>query len=138
MDLKSAQLVENIKDKNRSNLKEEMMNMGIRIMIPLRVQNETKGFLALGEKMHEESYTNADLEFLTSLGNLATISLENARLFKEAIEKQRMEDELLIAREIQKDLLPSTLPAINGFDCAAINISSKMSCVSLMRKNPCP
>ena len=123
--INNATLVENIKDKNATNWKSEMLEAGIKVLVPLKVQNKTKGILALGDKMHGEIYTRADLEFLTSLGNIAMISLENARLFKEAIEKQRMEDELLIAREIQKGLLPSSLPGISGFDCAAINISSR-------------
>jgi len=123
--LVSPMLVDDIREKGSPPWKKEMAEIGIRALIPLRIKNETKGLLALGDKMHGEPYTRTDLEFLTSLGNLATISLENARLFKEAIEKQRMEDELLIAREIQKDLLPAVLPQIAGFDCAAVNISSK-------------
>ncbi|HCA80571.1 MAG TPA: hypothetical protein DEP53_12650, partial [Bacteroidetes bacterium] len=55
----------------------------------------------------------------------AIISIENARLFHSAIEKQKLEDELAIAREIQQGLLPRTLAAIPGFDIAAVNISSK-------------
>jgi len=75
--------------------------------------------------MRGQKYSPTDLEFLFSLGNLAIISLENARLFKEAIEKQRLEDELLIAKEIQRGLLPATLPEVINFDLAATNISSK-------------
>ncbi|MEX0602398.1 MAG: PP2C family protein-serine/threonine phosphatase, partial [Bacteroidota bacterium] len=51
--------------------------------------------------------------------------IENARLFQEAIEKQKMEDDLKIAREIQQGLLPRVLPHIEGFDLAATNVSSK-------------
>ena len=75
--------------------------------------------------MRKEAYSQTDIEFLSSLGNLAIISIENARLFREAIEKQKMEDELLIAREIQKGLLPDKLPFIKGFLTDAVNISSK-------------
>jgi sigma-B regulation protein RsbU (phosphoserine phosphatase) len=53
------------------------------------------------------------------------ISLENTRLFREAIERQKLEDELIIAREIQKGLLPSTLPSLPSMSLAAANISSK-------------
>jgi sigma-B regulation protein RsbU (phosphoserine phosphatase) len=81
--------------------------------------------ILVGKSIRTASYTPADLEFLFSLGNLAIISIENARLFQSAIEKQRMEDELKIAREIQQGLLPEHLPKINGFDIAAINIPSK-------------
>ena len=97
----------------------------LKVIVPIQLQGETKGLILLGEKLSREPFNPADLEFLSSLGNLAVISLENARLFKEAIEKQKLEDELLIAREIQKGLLPSVLPAIDGFQISAANISSK-------------
>ncbi len=91
----------------------------------MQVQNQTKGLILLGEKLRGVSYAKEDLEFLYSLGNLAIISIENARLFQETLEKQRMEDELKIAREIQQGLLPLRLPEMEGFDLAAVNISSK-------------
>jgi len=94
-------------------------------LIPLQVQNEAKGMLCIGERLRGGTYSGADLEFIYSLGNLAIISLENTRLFYEAVEKQKMENELNIAREIQKGLLPRALPTIPGLDLAALNISSK-------------
>jgi sigma-B regulation protein RsbU (phosphoserine phosphatase) len=94
-------------------------------LIPLQVQNEVKGMLCVGERLRGGNYSDSDLEFIYSLGNLAIISLENTRLFYEAVEKQKMENELNIAREIQKGLLPRSLPAIPGLDLAALNISSK-------------
>jgi sigma-B regulation protein RsbU (phosphoserine phosphatase) len=98
---------------------------GITAVIPMHIQHKTKGMILVGERLRGGSYSEADLEFLYSLGNLAIISIENARLFKEAIEKQKMEDELEIAREIQQGLLPETLPSIPRFELAAINIPSK-------------
>jgi sigma-B regulation protein RsbU (phosphoserine phosphatase) len=114
-----------IKKKNLQSVRQKLEPLGVKAIVPMQIQQELRGVLCLGEKMSREEYTTRDLEFLYSLGNLAIISLENARLFKEAIEKQRLEDELLIAREIQKGLLPSRLPDIPGFEIAATNISSK-------------
>jgi phosphoserine phosphatase RsbU/P len=102
-----------------------MNDYGIQVLVPLRHQNVTKGILAIGERIKAIPYKAADLEILSSLGNLAIISLENARLFQQAIEKQKMEDELLIAKEIQQGLLPESLPKIESFNLAAVNISSK-------------
>jgi sigma-B regulation protein RsbU (phosphoserine phosphatase) len=99
--------------------------MGITAIVPMHIQQKTKGMILLGERLRGGAYLQADLEFLYSLGNLAIISIENARLFKEAIEKQRMEDELNIASEIQQGLLPEKLPSIPGFDIAALTIPSK-------------
>ncbi len=102
-----------------------LQDLGIRVLVPLQILQKTKGILALGDKMHGGAYTKTDLDFLFSLGNLAIISLENARLFKETIEKQRLEDELQIAKEIQRGLLPKQLPSIHGLELSAVNISSK-------------
>ncbi len=106
-------------------LRDACQAQGIVALVPLQVQNEVKGVLCLGERLRGGTYSNADLEFIYSLGNLAIISLENTRLFYEAVEKQKMENELNIAREIQKGLLPRSLPKILGLDLAALNISSK-------------
>jgi sigma-B regulation protein RsbU (phosphoserine phosphatase) len=59
------------------------------------------------------------------VGSLSIVSIENRRLFKEALEKQRMEEELEIARDIQKNLLPRKLPRYSNFDLAALNLSSR-------------
>jgi phosphoserine phosphatase RsbU/P len=103
----------------------QLIKIGITAVVPMHIQQKTKGMILLGERLRGGAYAQADLEFLYSLGNLAIISIENARLFKEAIEKQRMEDELKIAREIQQGLLPEKLPSIPGFDIAALTIPSK-------------
>jgi len=103
----------------------QLIRIGITAVVPMHIQHKTKGMILLGERLRGGMYTRADLEFLYSLGNLAIISIENAHLFKDAIEKQRMEDELNIAREIQQGLLPEKLPSIPGFDIAALTIPSK-------------
>lgn len=111
--------------KIKTNISNQLIGYGVKVLIPMMLHNEIRGVLALGKKMNDEEYTQSDLEFLFSLSHLVIISLENSRLFAEAIEKQKMEDELLIAREIQKGLLPAKLPEFPKYDIAAINISSK-------------
>ncbi len=106
-------------------IKSQLHENGLQILVPIHLHNKVKGIIALGNKMNNLPYSQSDMEFLYSLGNLAIMSLENSRLFEEAIEKQKMEDELLIARDIQKGLLPKKLPELEGYDVAAINISSK-------------
>ena len=98
---------------------------GISMLVPMRLQDETKGILAIGAKISGIDFNEADEEFLTTLGNQATISLENARLFEETLEKQRMEEELNLARTIQQGLLPSELPEMKNYDIAAINVPSR-------------
>lgn len=124
--LQGADLVENLgRQKKFGAVAADLARVGIVAVVPMQIQNQVKGAVLLGEKLRGGEYTKADLEFLYSLANLAIISIENARLFREAIEKQRLEDELVIAREIQQGLLPRSLPVIPGFEIAAVNISSK-------------
>ncbi len=123
--LKTATLVRNLTQAHVQNARDVLSALNMQMVVPMNLQGENRGLMILGERLNGQPYAEADFEFLSSLANLAIISLENARLFKEAIEKQKLEDELLIAREIQKGLLPSVLPSIPGIDIAATNISSK-------------
>lgn len=93
--------------------------------VPMLFRNEVKGLIILGPRPGEGFFNASDFEFISSLGALAVISLENRRLFKEAIEKQKMEEELAVAKDIQQNLLPKSLPVSSVFDCAAVSISSK-------------
>src|SRR5690606_8282300 len=69
--------------------------------------------------------SEADIEFVYSVGSLAIISLENKKLFQEAIEKYKIEEELEFARDIQKNLLPQSIPETRTYEIAAINLSSR-------------
>lgn len=102
-----------------------LSKMGIDLIVPMEVQGKTKGLILLGERITKQSYSEADIEYIYSVGSLAIISIENKRLFLEELEKQKMEEELELAREIQQNLLPQTLPRYSNFDLAAINMSSK-------------
>ena len=99
--------------------------IGVRLVVPMQIQGKTKGLILLGERINKQPYTSTDVEFIYSVGSLAIISLENSRLFLEELEKQKMEEELDLAREIQQNLLPQSIPDFSNFDIAAINMSSK-------------
>ena len=99
--------------------------IGVDLIVPMEVQGRTKGLILLGERITKQTYSEADIEFIYSVGSLAIISIENKRLFLEELEKQKMEEELDLAREIQQNLLPQSLPGFSNFDIAAVNMSSK-------------
>jgi sigma-B regulation protein RsbU (phosphoserine phosphatase) len=103
----------------------ELYDLGIELIVPMQLQSKTRGLILLGSRAGNRDFHNSDIEYIYSIGNLAIISLENNRLFIEALEKQKMEEDLLIARDIQRNLLPSTLPEYEKYDIAALNVSSK-------------
>ncbi|MFQ5776829.1 MAG: PP2C family protein-serine/threonine phosphatase [Terriglobia bacterium] len=72
----------------------------------------------------KDNFTDADVDFLQSLSIPAAIALENARLHRDSLERQRMERELTLARTIQEALLPESTPALDGLDVAVRHQSS--------------
>lgn len=102
----------------------ELRERGVRASIPMEVQGEVRGVLLVGASLQRDLDTE-DLEYLCSLANLAVTSLENSRLLEEMIEKKRMEEDLRIAAEIQRGLLPESLPKVDGYQIAARTIPSQ-------------
>lgn len=102
-----------------------LSEIGIVLIIPMQIKGETKGLILLGSRMNKLAYSQSDIEFAASVGSLAIISIENSRLFKEALDKQRLEKDLEIARNIQKNLLPDLIPDLPHYDISAFNKSAR-------------
>jgi anti-anti-sigma factor len=60
---------------------ERLMGSGISILTPIIFKDELIGIVGLGSKVSKTAYTEDELRLLVALGNLAGISIENARLF---------------------------------------------------------
>lgn len=102
-----------------------LFELGVELIVPMQIQGKTKGLILLGGSINKQPFTEADIEFIYSVGSLAIISIENKRLFKEELEKHKLEEELELAREIQKNLLPRNIAQLKNFEISAENISSK-------------
>jgi sigma-B regulation protein RsbU (phosphoserine phosphatase) len=122
---KSALLSRPYLREEKSEFDQALKERGVRVVVPMQIQNETKGFIFLGEKITRQEFNDSDLEFLQTLGNLAIISLENARLFQETLEKQKLEEEMNMARNIQKRLFPKSMPELNAIKIQGTNVPSK-------------
>ncbi len=96
----------------------------IQAVIGLQFQNKKIALVGVGPRANKEEYTTSDFNFLRSLSNLALLSVQKTYLLEERIEKERLEEELAIAKSIQKGLLPNSIPKSDGLDIAATNISS--------------
>ena len=86
--------------------------------------NDTTGLLYMDSRQRAADLSAGNREILQTLALEASTILENARLLQEEREKERLEKELDIAREIQRSLLPSELPIEGWFRAAATNIVS--------------
>ncbi len=114
-----------MEDSEESDLNAELLQHDVSAVVPMRSQDRTKGLLLLGQRISKKNYTREELDFLYTLGNQAMISLENAWLFEDSLERKRLEEELLVARNIQIGLLPDCFPDLKTFEVYGVNISSK-------------
>ncbi|HEX6982341.1 MAG TPA: GAF domain-containing SpoIIE family protein phosphatase [Balneolaceae bacterium] len=96
----------------------------IKAVIGLHFQSEKIALVGFGARANKEEYTTSDYHFLRSLGNLAVLSIQKTYLLEARIEKERIEEELAIAKSIQQGLLPDPIPEFGKLDISAKNISS--------------
>jgi len=102
--------------------KEKIIEAGIVLVVPMFSRDRLIGILHLAPKQSEKPYSEEDIDLLQTVANQAAIAIENARLHKAEIEKQKIEEELTMARRIQQGLLPKESPKMFGLDIAGTSI----------------
>jgi serine phosphatase RsbU (regulator of sigma subunit)/anti-sigma regulatory factor (Ser/Thr protein kinase) len=93
------------------------------VIAPLVSQGELIGLINLGRRRSEQEYTSDDRKLLDDLTSQASPAVRVAQLVRqqrlEARERERIEQELKVARLIQQTLLPKEVPHVAGWDVAA-------------------
>lgn len=96
---------------------------GVKLVVPLISQGELIGLLNLGPRLSEQDYSTDDRKLLNDLATQASPAVRVAQLVRqqqiEARERERIDQELRVARIIQQTLLPKELPALEGWHVAA-------------------
>jgi sigma-B regulation protein RsbU (phosphoserine phosphatase) len=120
-------LVEDVDDPPVSLDPEAIRRIGIRSFVttPLRAGGHRIGVLVADRSGAGERVTKFDQRLLMGFGDQAAIALENARLYGEALEKQKLEEEVAVAARIQQHLLPSRIPQAEGFEVAGTSRPSR-------------
>jgi serine phosphatase RsbU (regulator of sigma subunit) len=100
-----------------------MKEAGVKLVVPLVSQGELIGILNLGPRLSQQEYSADDRKLLSDLATQTAPAVRVAQLVRqqqqEAQERERIEQELKVARLIQQTLLPKTLPELPGYDVAA-------------------
>jgi phosphoserine phosphatase RsbU/P len=96
------------------------------VSVPIKGTNDSViGVLAAADRETREGGIGAfeanELRLLSLFANQVAIALENARLHREALEKQAMERDLELAATIQRDILPKAIPEVEGIEIAALS-----------------
>lgn len=92
------------------------------IFAPIKIRNKLIGVLAAYNRYDGSDFAESDVPIIESIARQAAIAFNTARLHSEALEKQRLEHELIFARKIQERFWPNELPNMDGIDVAAVSV----------------
>ncbi len=111
----------------RFNQAMSLLDAGVRSLVaaPLLDPAGALGMIVLGSTLGIRQFNEGDMELLTSLASVAAMRIRNTRLTEEALERERLERDVALARQIQVGLLPSALPEIEDWKIYAHNIPSR-------------
>lgn len=127
-----SRIVADLLDGDLANVHQGTVQLGIRhvLCVPLRLvryvdraaqigEEKRIGVLYLDSKEKGTLLSNTTRTALETLAMEAAVAIENARLYRETIEKARLEQELRIAGEIQMAILPDPTHAGPFYRAAA-------------------
>jgi len=90
------------------------------LAVPMKVKGKVIGILEAINP--HQPFGEEEVELFTTFANQSGIAIENARLHQFLLERQKVEEELRIARLIQNNLLPQKYPDVKGIQFWARNI----------------
>ncbi len=91
----------------------------------LQYGDQNLGVLAVANGPMGAPFSQADFVVFKSIAEQSAFALYNAIIYSMANEKKRLDHDLEIARDIQRILLPSEAPDINGFQISGINVPAR-------------
>jgi sigma-B regulation protein RsbU (phosphoserine phosphatase) len=102
--------------------KQALRELHAALLIPLLAGDHLLGIMTVGGKTSSELHSNEEIALLRTLTAHASVAIDNALLHKEAIERARLEEELVVARRIQESFLPESPPELPGVELSALNV----------------
>ncbi|PLX32007.1 MAG: hypothetical protein C0600_03980 [Ignavibacteria bacterium] len=102
--------------------REKLKQSGVQLMVPMYLKDRLLGAINVGPKKSGKVYTQEDMDLLSTVAGQAAIAIENARLHRSEIDKQKIKEQLSIAQRIQQGLLPKTNPPFEQLDISGISI----------------
>ena len=119
MDNREAILSRDTSDDSRFNMSESIANMRIRsfMCVPLiDTSGLVIGALQVDAIDSRDTFSDEELELLVAVASQAAIAIGRAQLHDKAVQVQKIQSELDLARRVQLQLLPTDDPNIDGFE----------------------
>jgi len=99
--------------------------LDISLLVPVRHRDEVLGAIALGRKLTGGKFVREDLFLLETLANQTGAAMRTASLYSESVRRAALEEELSLARQIQRGYLPREFPRWENLEIFGLNQSSK-------------
>src|SRR5581483_6329159 len=97
-----------------------LKELGAQLLLPLKAKEKLLGLFCLGPKLSEEPFSKTDINLLRSVALQTGLALDNSRLTaafaQEVAQRERLNREIEIAREVQERIFPQQLPLVAGID----------------------
>ncbi|MEM6829053.1 MAG: GAF domain-containing SpoIIE family protein phosphatase [Bacteroidota bacterium] len=93
------------------------------IALPIHVQEKQIGYIVLLNEVLD-AFNSEMVSIITTFVNQASISIENLELIKESLENERYKEQLKIAKNVQKSLLPNELNLSSCFQIEAFSMAA--------------
>ncbi len=87
--------------------------------------NQKLGLLVISRKPGIESFPAGAFKIFKGIADQSAFAIYNAFIFSEAAEKKRLDQDLQVAHEIQRILLPASAPEVAGYQISGINIPAR-------------
>ncbi|HEY5615583.1 MAG TPA: GAF domain-containing protein, partial [Bacteroidota bacterium] len=119
LDTKKFLIIDDVTgDRRTKHLKGSDIKIASLVSIPLILHNQLIGILHATKDM-EYGFDQDDVDVLTTFADNVAIAIENSRLISQSLERERLKQEIMVAQQMQKKLLPEHLPQFPNLQLAA-------------------
>lgn len=98
---------------------------GVVLSIPIAVKDKLIGAINFGRKPFDTAFSDEDIDLLKTIASQTAIIFENSRLKINETKKHKIEEELKIAKSIQKALIPKTDLTFPGMEISGMTEPAK-------------
>lgn len=98
---------------------------GSLMIAPLIFSGQKLGLLYVTRRPGAEPFLQSTFAIFKSIAEQSAFAIYSSTLFHEAAEKRRLDEDLAVAHEIQRILLPTNAPEVAGFQISGINIPAR-------------
>ncbi|RAP32760.1 hypothetical protein DID75_04145 [Candidatus Marinamargulisbacteria bacterium SCGC AG-410-N11] len=100
------------------------------LCIPIMIKNDVIGVLNIVRKLDDtenigETLSEDDISILSTITMLSSTAIQNALLHQDTVDKERLDQELKVATQIQTKLLPEKLPSHKNISFGALYVPAQ-------------